>query len=190
MNGTNQIGGNADSHHQMGQKMVEEVHLGYFLDAYEWVTSERLHVDRADERPDFVCQRPDGSYVGIELTRVVRDPKAAWSDEVFSHQEYMSAHDAILRINCDIVVKDEKRRSGRWLLPDATILVVQLMDCPVRSVGLDLLAEDVDPHGFIEVWVADYTDLDAYGDIELFGLYPLRWWGHHERRNSGQKPYG
>jgi hypothetical protein len=174
------------SHHEEGQKMVEIVHLDHFLDAYEWVTGERLRVARSRERPDFVCQRPDGSYVGIEFTRIVRDPEAAWSDEVFSH---MSAGDAILRMNCAIVVKDEKRRSGRWLHPDATILVVQLMDCPIRDVGLDLLPEDVDPHGFIEVWVADYTDLDAYGDIELFGIWPLQWWGHHERPNPCRKPY-
>jgi hypothetical protein len=175
---------------EMGQKMIEEFHLGYFLDAYEWVTGERLCVARSRERPDFVCQRPDGSYVGIELTRVVRDPEAGWSDEVFSHQEYMSAPDAIFRINCAIVVKDEKRRSGRWLHPDATILVIQLMDCPICDVGLDLLPEDVDPHGFIEVWVADFTGLDAYGDIELFGVYPPQWWGHHERPNASRKPYG
>jgi hypothetical protein len=178
------------SHHEEGQKMVEAMHLDHFLDAYEWVTGERLRVVRSGERPDFVCQRADESYVGVELTRVVRDPESAWADDVFEHQEYMSPHDAILRTNGAIGVKDEKRRSAGWLYPDATILVVQLMDCPLHEFGRDLFPEDVDPHGFNEVWVADFAGLDAYRDIELFGLHPPQWWGHHERPNSWRKPYG
>jgi hypothetical protein len=50
------------SHHEEGQKIVEAMHLDHFLDAYEWVTGESLHVVRVGERPDFVCQRLDGSH--------------------------------------------------------------------------------------------------------------------------------
>lgn len=31
-------------------------------------------------------------------------------------------------------------------------------------------------YGFVEVWVADMTMLDAYdGDIELYGILPKKW---------------
>ena len=44
--------------------------------------------------------------------------------------------------------------------------------------------------GFLEVWLADYTGIEAYGDIELFGLKPEKYWGFHERESPSLKPYG
>lgn len=32
--------------------------------------------------------------------------------------------------------------------------------------------------------------LEAYGDIELFGLFPRQWWGRHSRPWPDRKPYG
>ena len=50
--------------------------------------------------------------------------------------------------------------------------------------------DDFRSYGFDEIWIADYTGLEAYGDIELFCLYPPEWWGFYERENPGRKPYG
>ena len=50
-------------------------------------------------------------------------------------------------------------------------------------------SEDFANLGFAEVWAADWTGLGAYGDVELIGLYPPEWQGHHENDWRG-KPYG
>ena len=48
--------------------------------------------------------------------------------------------------------------------------------------------EELADLGFAEVWVADYSELDAYRSIEVFGLYPEKYWGYHKRDRG--KPYG
>jgi hypothetical protein len=53
----------------------------------------------------------------------------------------------------------------------------------------DLGPEEFTEHGFQEVLIADHSGLDAYGDVELFGLFPKTLWGYHERVYRG-KPYG
>ena len=87
--------------------------------------------------------------------------------------------------------KDGKRRTGEWAQRGNTILVLQLHRCPLSDLVPYL--EDVGRweftgHGFREVVIADHSELDAYGAVELFGLFPRRLWGHHERYRG--KPYG
>ena len=93
-----------------------------------------------------------------------------------------------------MIEKKDKSRStnyGRWV--DKTILVLSLFDCSFWSLR-QFLTEDIQKdfakHGFIEVWLADYTGKEAYRDIELFGLFPAKWWGYHQRKNPYRKPYG
>ena len=62
------------SDQQIGKKEVEREELYPFLEAYEWVTGESLSLVESGENPDFVCKRPDGSEVGIELSKITRDP--------------------------------------------------------------------------------------------------------------------
>jgi len=90
--------------------------------------------------------------------------------------------------------KKEKTRSDNYgRLTRDTILVLELMDCPLallRNYLPDKLQKDFSQHGFAEVWLGDYTGADAYGDIELFGLFPPKWWGYYPRINPERKPYG
>jgi hypothetical protein len=65
------------------------------------------------------------------------------------------------------------------------------MDCPLSDLHryLDRSSpQDYADLGFVEIWVADYSELEAYGTIELFGLYPPEFWGYHELDRG--KPYG
>jgi hypothetical protein len=58
-------------------KMVEQVELDLFLEAYREVTGERLEfVDDVRERPDFLCRRESGEVVRVELTKVMRTPSS------------------------------------------------------------------------------------------------------------------
>jgi len=181
----------SDQH--VGKKMVEENDLEYFIDAYESVTREKLVVKCASEKPDFICERPDGTRVGVELTKVMRDPETALWERTFNHQEYMTNSSALDLVYGTVERKAEKMTKNKGIAISSIILVLQLMDCPLSELKSMLdsdLQNDFTSYRFLEIWIADYTGLDAYGDIELFGLSPLKWWGFHERRNPHRKPYG
>ncbi len=185
--------GNMMSDQDVGKKMVEENELEYFIDAYKYVTGEELVVVDRGEKPDFVCERADGTCVGIELTKIMRDPETAHWEAVLNHQEYMSSQAALDLVYETVAKKAEKTTRNDRIGINNTILVLQLMDCPLSELKSMLdsdLQKDFASYGFAEIWIADYTGLDAYGDIELFGLSPLKWWGYHERRNPHRKPYG
>ena len=57
-------------------------------------TGESLAIIECSERPDFICKRPDGTLVGVELTRVMRDPESARCDLIMMRQEFRDATDA------------------------------------------------------------------------------------------------
>jgi hypothetical protein len=90
--------------------------------------------------------------------------------------------------------RKEKARAKRYVGKVAeTILVLQLVDGSL-SRGfkwmLEGLGDDFADHGFAEVYLADHSSVDAYGDIELFGVYPQTHWGFHQRPWPDRKPYG
>jgi hypothetical protein len=179
------------THQELGKKMVEESELLYFLEAYECVTGQPLSEPIRHESPDFIIMRPDGKNIGIELTQVRRDPEKRLFDEAFYHRNEQDPHDALAEVFYLIETKEAKR--AKFYKDLSSILVLQLMDCPLTILSPiidDTIQHDFWRNRFIEIWLADYTGIDAYGDIELFGLKPLRWWGHHERPNPGRKPYG
>ncbi len=181
------------SDQDMGKKMVEEYELEYFIDAYKSAIGQELVVECTSEKPDFICERPDGTRVGIELTKVMRDPETALWEETFDHQEYMDISSALDLVYRTVENKAKKMTKNKGIGISNIILVLQLMDCPLSGLKAILdsdLQKDFACYGFSEIWLADYTGLDAYGDIELFGLTPLKWWGFHERPNPGRKPYG
>lgn len=173
-----------------GKKEVERTELRSFLDAYREFTGERLSIEGDGERPDFICRRPSGSNIGIELTKVIRDPHSAFADKYLNRQLFMDPFDALDRIYVAFDRKNEEITG--WSYHDDVILVIQLMNCPLSELQVSLdqeLQSDYANSRFIEVWIADYTGLEAYGLIELFGLYPLERWGYYARPDF-LKPYG
>lgn len=177
------------SDQDLGKKMCEEYELEYFIDAYKYVTGEELTIVSRSEKPDFICER-NGQQIGVELNKIVRGPQSAFWDKAIDKQEFMGSSCALDFIYRHIVSKTKKMIKGNWT---ETILVLQLMDCPLSEIKTLLdknLKDNFVSTSFSEIWLADYTGLDAYGDIELFGLYPSKWWGSHPRKNSNRKPYG
>lgn len=112
------------SDQETGKKMVEEIELGYFIESYEYATRERLVVIENGERPDFICTRPNGLPVGVELTKVVRDPESAFWERTFNRQQYMSVWEVIDGIYTAVDRKEGERIKGNWLQADNTILVI------------------------------------------------------------------
>jgi hypothetical protein len=181
------------SDRELGKKMIEEEELFHFLEAYKENVEEYLSYGFGrSERPDFICYRPDGTPVGVELVRVMRDPMLAQAEYILDWIDFMDSESAVDMLYRMIEKKEEKRCQPDWTLPDNTILVIQFVDCPVTNLyQLDEgLKDDFKSYGFDEIWIADYTGLEAYGDIELFCLYPSEWWGFYERSNPVRKPYG
>lgn len=180
------------SDRELGKKMAEEMELEPFLDAYKEAVENYLsYAFGRHERPDFICYRADGTPVGVELVQITRNPIIAREIYILTQTELMPSEEAMEMLYNKIREKEEKRRQPDWYLPDNTVLVLQFFDCPIRSLPLsdDSLQKDFASTGFVEIWIADYTGEEAYGDIELFCLYPPERWGYYERPNPGRKPY-
>jgi hypothetical protein len=180
------------SDREIGTKMVEGIELEPFLEAYEWVTGDALRVIEANESPDFICEHPDGSRVGVELTKVTRDKNLIFAEKVLDRKFEIDPHEAADIVHY-LIGRKEENRATRYVLKAAkNMLVLQLVDGSLDNIMwvFDGLQNDFVDHGFEEVWLADYSGYEAYGDIELFGLFPARWWGYHQRPCPYRKPYG
>lgn len=160
-----------------GKKHIECMELDYFVDAYEYAMGEKLTPIAATEAPDFKCQQADGTIIGLELTKIMNS---------LGSEDYMKGMEAL-----DKLYESLDRKKG--LASENIILVLQLVDCPIAELKYLLdesLMEDFVSYGFEEIWLADYTDIEAYGDIELFCLCPEERWGYYQRPNPERKPYG
>ncbi len=163
-----------------------------FLEAYQHATGDTFLSASAGESPDFICVRSDETVVGVELTKVIRDPAVARADRILEGKLQMGLNEAVKAISVLIVKKERARRERYVLRVPSSILVLQLMDRELDGFVsfLDGLESDFEDQGFAEIWLADYSGLEAYGDIELFGLFPRDTWGYHQRPWPDRKPYG
>lgn len=174
------------------RKEAEQESLDYFLEAYEKVTGETLEVLEATERPDFICMRETGIRVGIELVKVRRGhPNDIQWDWIIEKRDFMLREHALEMIQAVGADKEEKRRESDWKLPEATILLIELWDVPLAHIAFSItptVLPDLYSTCFEEIWLADFTSLDAYDNVELFCVRPEDWAGYHRR--GLQKPYG
>jgi hypothetical protein len=168
-----------------GKKHIERDELCYFMDAYNHSQDKELLPVGVSEAPDFICQRADGSIIGVELTKIIRDLDTKFIDS-FTSKEYMNGLGALDMIYDAL---EKKKRLGS----NKIILVLQLFDCPLDELMPFLdesLQDNFVSYGFGEIWLADFTGIEAYGDIELFCLHPLECWGYYKRLHPNRKPYG
>ena len=72
------------SDQDIGKKEIETNDLIPFLEPREFVTGETLSpiFGLRSENPDFVCVRPDGGLMGIELTRVTENRDLAFLERL------------------------------------------------------------------------------------------------------------
>lgn len=174
------------------KKEAELEALNYFLNAYECVTRETLEVLEATERPDFICARQNGERVGVELAKVRRGhPNDILWDKIIEKQNFMSMEHALEMIQKVADEKEAKRNEPDWKLPGTAILLIELRDIRLSEIN-GCISEDILPAlfsvGFAEVWLADFSELEAYDNVELFCIKPKELKGYYPR--SIQKPYG
>ncbi len=175
------------------KKEVEQEVLCYFLDAYKDVTGKELEIFDITERPDFICIDIDnGSKIGVELVKIRRGhPDVFLWDRIIEKKEFMSINDALEMIQEVSYEKEKKRREPNWKLADVCMLLIELWDIPLAEIWTSITPEmlpDLYSTGFVEIWIADFTGLEAYDNVELFCVYPAQWSGYHLR--GFQKPYG
>lgn len=173
--------------------MVEEEDLWPFLEAYEQATGLELVCTEAGESPDFVCAGADGQEVGVELTAIRRSPADAFSDWIHFRRAQQDSQEALDAIYEALFDKEAKRADHYRRFAGGTILVLQLCGCSLDNLAplvTEDLQADYQDNGFVEVWLADYTRVEPYGDVKLFGLKPGDMWGRHEPPHAGAKPYG
>lgn len=180
----------------LAKQEIEEIEqLDKFIDAYEWITGERLENldrDQKGERPDFICGRCDGTRIGIELTEVPHKANLQW-DRVFDPETVMSWRDLIASASAAVFKKEQLRSTGVWRQADEQILVV-----PLESYKFDSfdwlsnleLQNEFNGTGFTEIWLCDNTTLSAHGASQLIGLFPARNWGLSRPPGFDPKPYG
>jgi len=177
---------------EIGKKEVERMELNPFLEAYKHSTGKAIEFCWGSENPDFICERDNGEQIGIELTKVMRDPRDQIWERILFRKEKPDSYE-ILETICNLIEKKEKARKERYVNSvKNTILVLQIMDGSLDMIVpmMEGLEEDFKGCGFKEIWLADYSGLEAYGDIELFGLYPSEIYEFHQRPWPDRKPYG
>ncbi len=180
------------SDQELRKKQVEGMELDPFLKAYEWTTKGALSVVESGENPDFICARATGEIIGLELTKAMRRRDIARWERILDRKEEMAPYDMLMELQALLEQKEEARKARYVARVPQTMLVLQLVDGSLDVLRhlLDGMNDEFRDHGFSEVWLADYSGLEAYGDIDLFGLFPDQWWGYHQRPWPDRKPYG
>ena len=180
------------SDNEIAKKEAERHALEHFLLAYKFATGQFLEVIQEGESPDFLCVRQDQTEIGLELARITHGPVEKHWDWVLDGRTELEPFDAQSLIY-SMISKKEAARTSRYVhRASQCILVLQLEDGSLESIRhvLDGLEEDFNDHGFAEIWIADFSALDAYGNVELYGLFPSEYFGFYTRPNHDSKPYG
>jgi len=175
-----------------GKKMEERDEAERFIDEYTRITGVPCTLVAVGERPDFLCKKW-GRRFGLELVRAMRHPAQHHWDVSLEDDELLHGLDAALLVQETVLVKDNKRKSDGWCFPKSTILVIQMIGSDGDSL-LNYLSEqlmdEMYESGFREIWIADYSPMEAYGEIQLIGIKPKRWRGLHRHVFHETKPYG
>ena len=172
-----------------GKKLIEQEHLLQFLDVYEMVTDVALTIHSSAESPDFVCAYPSGELIGVELARSPHNYEMRVHDRIWTDRT-LSSFDLLASVTAIVSAKEHKRQSRRW--PN-TILVVELLDYSFESLSWasdSSLADDFSDTGFHEIWLADHSTVEPFGEVRLIGLFPSRVFGLHDQPALEGKPYG
>ncbi len=138
------------------------------------------------------CVPVSGELVGVELARSPHDHELAVHDRIWTDRT-MESYDLLDAISVIITAKERKRLSPHWRTPNNTILVIVLLDYSFDSLRWtedSSLSDDYASAGFTEVWLADHSTLEAFGEVRLIGLYPSRFWDIHPQPALEGKPYG
>jgi len=175
------------SDRELGKRENEREHLALFIDAYRLATGEALLEMYDSETPDFIGQDEVGRIVGIEITQLRFSPDERHMHRIYPLDPYEM--DAWWRLLQLMHQKHQKLSKGRWPQCDRKILVIMLVDVSMDAVATGT-ETDRDGAGFDEVWLADHTQVEAFGAVDLFAIVHPMLEGRFATGDRGQKPFG
>jgi hypothetical protein len=165
--------------------------IAAFLEVYPRATGETLEWVGGDEAPDAICERPDGTLIGVEHTRIVRSPNEAHDDLIFEQRDDMDIRATLDALEAQILKKSELRLKYN---PDRCILLVAIYETEFDALARVAAGTMnwLDETGFEEIWLGDFKSIrdGAHRELRLFGLYPDEFRSFSERSIFDQKPYG
>jgi hypothetical protein len=172
----------------IGKRETEREHLDLFLEAYGRATGEALSEMRDCETPDFVGCDANGRVVGIEITTLRFSPdERHWRCLFPPVPDDSRAWFRMLEL---LRGKGDTLSKGRWPQCERKILVIMTVDATISDIVVGDTTDAPDEGGFDEVWLADYTQGDAFNGVDLFAVVHRTLRGHFSTGNRGQKPYG
>lgn len=127
------------------------------------------------ERPDFVCANSADELRGIELARIMLDPRLLDGQVIGSRKARLSVDEAVERIELAVESKETKRGEPDWGLSDETVLVLEVIGLPS-----DLLANYLNEY-FGKSEFAEH----GFKEIRIANRYP-RW--IHVEHSQGRTP--
>jgi hypothetical protein len=86
------------------------------------------------------------------------------------HEEWADDGDAFVRALSLSHEKEQKLASGGWPLCQRRILFIELIDYPLSELGSFFETDISTDNGFSEIWLADFTIVEAHGRVRLFAL--------------------
>jgi hypothetical protein len=173
---------------ELGKREIEREHLGLFIDAYQLATGETFSEMYDSETPDFVGRDEAGRIVGIEIAQLRFSPDERHMRRI----EPPDPHDmdAWWRLLELMHQKDQKLTKGYWPHCDRKILVIMLGDAGIGALTAATETDKPRQHGFDEVWLADHTQVEAFGAVDLFAVVHPMLEGRFATGDWGQKPFG
>jgi hypothetical protein len=70
------------------------------------------------------------------------------------------------------------------------VLVIILIDAAIGAITAGTETDRPKEDGFDEVWLADYTQVEAFGSVDLFAIVHSKLEGRFATGDYGQKPFG
>jgi hypothetical protein len=173
---------------ELGKREIEREHLGLFLDAYQLATGETFSEIYDSETPDFIGRDEAGRIVGIEIAQLRFSPDEKHMRRIDPPEPHDT--DAWWRLLELMHQKDQKLQSGRWPQCERKILVIILVDAAIGAITAGTETDRPNEDGFDEVWLADYTQVEAFGAVDLFAIVHPKLEGRFATGDYGQKPFG
>jgi hypothetical protein len=165
--------------------------IAAFLEVYPRATGETLEWVDGEESPDAICERPEGTLIGVEHTRIRRSPDDAHWDSILHQRDDMDVQATLDDLEAQILKKSGLRLKYK---PSRCILLVAIYETEFDRLARIAAGTMnwLDETGFEEIWLGDYKSIrdGVHRELRLFGLYPEEFRFFTERSIFDQKPYG
>lgn len=175
---------------QFAKRAREQEDLELFIEAHELATGEAFADLTGGETPDFTADDAEGRVVGVEITTFRFEQDARFFRRISASRLFDP--EACSWLSDLVEKKSGTLTDGRWPNCDRKILVIMMVDISIVDIvaAAGLETHEPDEGGFDEIWLADRTQLDAFGAVDLFAVVHPTLQGHFATGNRGQKPYG